>query len=55
MLAPISKIFLGLVIKLKMQTPTRELIEDMFYVTGYEPITADNQEQVNSIVLKAVA
>jgi len=42
-------------IQIKFETPTMEVIEDLFYVTGYGPIDKDDHDLQTGMVLKCVS
>lgn len=42
-------------VKIKFQTPTMHVIENLFYVTGYSPIKQDGRELNTGLVLRCVS
>ena len=42
-------------VRIKFQTPTRDIIEQIFYVTGYEPVKQTEHELGNAILLHCVS
>jgi len=42
-------------IQFKLQTPTLDILEDLFYVTGYGPISTDAHDLAHGMVLKCVS
>ena len=42
-------------VKIKFNTPTKHLIEDIFYVTGYSPIKKDSHELSSGLILQCVS
>ena len=42
-------------VKIKFNTPTKHIVENIFYVTGYSPIKKDSHELSTGLVLKCVS
>ena len=42
-------------VKIKFNTPTKHIIENIFYVTGYSPIKKDSHELSTGLILQCVS